>query len=124
VVVPGAFVVLAAAVAIGAPDAPTVVVCVVIAALSLVWLVRAARVGVQLRDTGVVVFGVVTTRTIPWSRIERARVVRLRGRTTLALDLAGGKLRRVEELSAVGDAVAVVVQAAAEISRRVDERPA
>jgi hypothetical protein len=116
--------VLAVAVALGAPDGPTIAVSVAIAALSLLWLVRAARTGVQLRDDGVVVLGVAMTRTVPWSRIERARVVRVRGRTTLALELTGGKLRRVEELSAVGDAAAVVVQAAAEISRRVGERPA
>jgi hypothetical protein len=122
VVVPGAFVVLAVAVALAAPDGPTIAVCVVIAVLSLVWLVRAARVGVQLRDDGVAVHAVARTRTIPWSRIERARVVRLRGRTTLALELTGGKTRRIEELSAIGDAAAIVVQAAAEISRRVQER--
>jgi hypothetical protein len=120
-VVPGAFVVLAVIVAIAAPDGPTIAVCVAIAAVSLVWLVRAARVGVQLRDDGVAVHGVAVTRTIAWSRIERARVVRLRGRTTLALELTGGRTRRVEELSAVGDAAAIVVQAAAEISRRISE---
>jgi hypothetical protein len=121
--VPGAFVVLAVAVALGAPDGPTIAVCVAIAALSLVWLVRAARVGVQLRDDGVAVHGVVMTRTIPWSRIERARVVRVRGRTTLALELSDGRTRRDEELSAIGDAAAIVVQAAAEISRRIGDRP-
>jgi hypothetical protein len=114
-------VVLAVAVAVAAPDGPTIAVCVAIAVLSVVWLVRAARVGVQLRDDGVAVLGVAITRTIPWSRIERARVVRLRGRTTLTLELTGGKTRRVDELSAVGDAAAIVVQAAAEISRRLGE---
>lgn len=113
---------LAAGVAIGAPDGPTIAVSIAIALVSIVWLARAARVGVQLCDDGVVVFGVATTRTIPWSRIERARVVPRRGRTTLVLELAGGTTRRVEELSAAGGAAAVVVQAAGEISRRVAGR--
>lgn len=114
--------VLAVAVAATAPDGPTIATCALIAALSVAWVVRAARVGVELRDDGVVVHGTLTSRTIPWTRIERALVVPRRGRRTLALQLAGGKLRHVEELSAVGDAAAIVVDAAAEISRRVAER--
>lgn len=115
---------LAAAIAATAPDGPTIAVCVAIAVLSLVWIVRAARAGVELRDAGVVVRATLWTRTVPWSRIERALVTPVRGRTTLTLELAGGARRHIWELAAAGDAAAVVVQAATEITRRLANRSA
>lgn len=111
---------LAIAVAATGPDAPTIAVCVAIAAVCVLWLVRAARAGVDLRDDGVVVRGVLWTRTFPWARVERAFVVPVRGRTTLALQLSDGKVRHIEELAATGRAAEVVVFAASEISRRRD----
>lgn len=94
--------------------------CLAIAALSIVWIVRTSRTGVELRDAGVVVRGPVRTRTVPWSRIERALVTPVRGRTTLTLELAGGVRRHVDELAAAGAAARIVVEAAAEISRRLE----
>lgn len=94
--------------------------CLAIALLSVVWVVRASRAGVELRDAGIVVRGTLLTRTIPWARIERALVSPVRGRTTLTLQLAGGRRRHVEELAATGAAAAIVVQAATEISRRIE----
>jgi hypothetical protein len=95
---------------------------VAIVVLSIVWMVRSARVGVELRDAGVVVRATFWTRTVPWTRIERAVVTPVRGRITLTLQLTGGRQRHVDELAATGAAAGIVVQAATEISRRLEAR--
>lgn len=115
---------LAVAIAATAPDGPTIAVCIAIAVLSVVWIVRATGAGVELRDAGVVVRGTLRTRTVPWARIERAVVTPVRGRTTLTLELAGGARRHIGELAAAGDAAGIVVQAATEITRRLPDRGA
>lgn len=116
---PGAFAVLAAFVAVQAPDTPTRLVSVVIVAGAVGWLALTARTGVELRDDALVVKGAVRTRTYPWPRIERAFVVRRMGRTTLALRLTDGGVHQIAELSATGAASSLVVEAAAAITHRV-----
>ena len=96
--------------------------------VSVYFLVRAWRVGVELRDSELVVRDQFRTHRIQWSEMNQARLEPMRTASplknqfpyvALAVDLTAGRSRQFEGVSASEGQAAVLGEMVEQINRRI-----